>query len=167
MMQGSSKEKVRDEMIGGTVMTNYNNKMYVIDDLDFSVKVDDTFPQNDKGNAGEPISYIDYYQKKWNLKIVDRNQFMLKTVDKKSKRVIYLLKVLYLVPELCFMTGMTDKMRADFNLNKDIAVTTKCGAGERMKNTQSLVHDINNPSNERAYACLNDWQIKYFIGLFK
>ncbi len=66
---------------------------------------------------------------------MDRNQFMLKTVDKKSKRVIYLLKVLYLVPELCFMTGMTDKMRADFNLNKDIAVTTKCSAGERMKNT--------------------------------
>lgn len=33
------------------------------------------------------------------------------------------------------MTGLTEKMRADFNLNKDISVTTKCAAGERMKNT--------------------------------
>lgn len=40
---------------------------------------------------------------------------------------------MYLVPELCFMTGMTDKMRADFTLNKDIANTTKCAAGDRMK----------------------------------
>lgn len=40
---------------------------------------------------------------------------------------------MYLVPELCLVTGMTDKMRADFHLNKDIAVTTKCGAGDRMK----------------------------------
>ena len=44
-----------------------------------------------------------------------------------------------MVPELCFMTGITDKMRADFNLNKDIAATTKCAAGDRMKQTQSLI----------------------------
>ncbi|MFO0131392.1 MAG: hypothetical protein ACK52J_05655 [bacterium] len=49
------------------------------------------------------------------------------------------------------MTGMTDKMRADFNLQKDISVTTKCGATERMKNTKSLIEDINNPANERSY----------------
>ena len=49
------------------------------------------------------------------------------------------------------MTGMTDKMRADFNLQKDISVTTKCGATERMKNTKSLIEDINNPVNERSY----------------
>ena len=56
-----------------------------------------------------------------------------------------------MVPELCFMNGMTDKMRADFNLQKDISVTTKCGATERMKNTKSLIEDINNPANERSY----------------
>ena len=49
------------------------------------------------------------------------------------------------------MTGMTDKMRADFNLQKDVSVTTKCGASERMKNTKSLVEDMNNPANERAH----------------
>ncbi len=31
---------------------------------------------------------------------------------------------MYLIPELCVMTGFTDKMRNDFNLNKDISQTT-------------------------------------------
>ena len=41
-------------------------------------------------------------------------------MDKKSKKVhkIYEQEI-YLVPELCYMTGMTDKMKADFNLNKE------------------------------------------------
>lgn len=78
---------------------------------------------------------------------------MIKTVDKKSKTE------LYLVPELCFMTGMNDKMRADFNLNKDIANTTKCPASERMKNTKSLIEDLNNPANANSYKSLNDWKI--------
>lgn len=42
-MADSDKEKVKDEMIGATVMTNYNNKMYRIDDIDFQMKVTDTF----------------------------------------------------------------------------------------------------------------------------
>jgi hypothetical protein len=41
----------------------------------------------------------------------------------------YKLKALYLISETCNMTGMTAKMRADFNFNKDIAATTKLAAG--------------------------------------
>jgi hypothetical protein len=37
------------------------------------------------------------------------------------------------------MTGMTDKMRQDFNLNKDISETTKCPASERILKTTSLI----------------------------
>ena len=86
LMQGSDKEKVRDMMIGATVMTNYNKKMYVVDDLEFNVRVDSTFEQNGK-NGEESISFIDYYEKKWNLQIKDKNQFLIKTTDKKSKKV--------------------------------------------------------------------------------
>ena len=54
---------------------------------------------------------------------------------KNQEKFNFYKKTIYLIPELCYMTGLTEKMRADFNLNKDIAVTTKCSAGERMKNT--------------------------------
>ena len=41
-------------------MTNYNNKMYRIDDIDFQMKVTDTFDvEKDKTK----ISYADYYMK--------------------------------------------------------------------------------------------------------
>ena len=46
-------------MIGATVMTAYNKIMYVIDDLDFSKKVDDKFLLQ-KNN--EQMSYLDYYK---------------------------------------------------------------------------------------------------------
>ena len=84
-LQGSDKERVRDDMIGATVMTAYNKKMYVIDDLDFSKKVDDKFLLQ---KTNEQISYLDYYKKQWNTDIKDKNQFLIKSIDKKSKKVL-------------------------------------------------------------------------------
>lgn len=43
LMQGGDKDRARDQMIGSTVMTQYNNRMYMIDDVDFSKKVSDSF----------------------------------------------------------------------------------------------------------------------------
>ena len=45
-------------------------KMYVIDDLDFSVRVDSKFKSE---KTGDEISFIDYYMKQWNLEIKDKN----------------------------------------------------------------------------------------------
>jgi aubergine len=114
------------------------------------MKVTDTFDV-DKDNS--KISYADYYMKQWKLEIKDKNQFLIKTLDKKSKRA------LYLIPEFCFMTGLTDKMRADFNLNKDIATTTKCPPSERMKNTQQLIQLLNDPNNDKSFKCFKEWNI--------
>lgn len=44
------------EVLGTTVLTDYNNKTYRIDDVDFSKKPSDTF---DTKNG--PVSFIDYY----------------------------------------------------------------------------------------------------------
>ena len=87
-------------------------------------------------------------------------------MDKKSKKVhkIYEQEI-YLVPELCYMTGMTDKMKADFNLNKDISVTTKSSAGDRMKNTISLIDDLMDPKKERTFKCFNDWNIMFLFNI--
>lgn len=45
---GQDKEKAKDDMIGGSVMTNYNKKMYQINDICFDKKVTDTFKSNNK-----------------------------------------------------------------------------------------------------------------------
>lgn len=107
-------ERIKDEMIGSTVMTVYNKKMYRIDDITYDVKLTDTFTMN-KGAGQSQVSYLDYYKDQYNVNIQDKKQFLIIHVDRKTKREIYL------VPECCYMTGLTDQMRSDFNLMKDIA----------------------------------------------
>jgi hypothetical protein len=58
------------------------------------------------------------------------------------------------------MTGLTDQMRNDFRLMKDIAQTTKCDAAKRLEDTRSLIKDLNDPKNARSYELLRDWKIK-------
>lgn len=57
------------------------------------------------------------------------------------------------------MTGLTDAMRSDFHLMKDISETTKCDPGERLKATRSILQDIKNPNYERAYDIIKNWNI--------
>ena len=71
-------------MIGCTVMTSYNKKMYRIDDVEFNMRVDDTFTIE---KTGELISYYDYYKNQWKLEIKDKNQFLIKNFDKKINKV--------------------------------------------------------------------------------
>lgn len=66
MLRSSDRDRVKDDMIGCTVMTVYNKKMYVIDDLDFTKKVSDTFHVS---KTNEDISFVDYYRKQWNMQI--------------------------------------------------------------------------------------------------
>jgi aubergine-like protein len=42
-------------------------------------------------------------------------------------------QLIYLVPELCKMTGLTDVMRGNFLLMKDLAQYTRVGPGNRME----------------------------------
>jgi aubergine-like protein len=145
-------ERIKDEMIGSTVMTTYNKRMYRIDDITYDVKLSDTFTMN-KGNGQEQVSYLQYYKDQYNVNINDKKQFLIRHVDRKTKREIYL------IPECCYMTGLTDQMRSDFNLMKDIAQTTKCNPSQRLTATRSLISDLQNPKYEKAYEIIKNWQI--------
>lgn len=120
------------EVLGTTVLTKYNNKTYRIDDVDFDKKPTDTFDTKDG-----PISFIEYYQRvsantlsfllqknlfvnyffflqRYNLKIRDANQPLLVSKAKKRDLRGGGQDVILLVPELCYATGITDRMRNDF-----------------------------------------------------
>jgi hypothetical protein len=44
-------------MVGSVIMTCYNKKMYRIDDINYDIRLTDTFQKRD-----EAVTYIDYYQ---------------------------------------------------------------------------------------------------------
>lgn len=96
-------------VIGQTVLTAYNNNTYRVDDVDFEKTPKTTF---DTKNG--PISFVDYYMQRYNIKIHDENQPMLVSKAKSGAIRSGQCELVLLVPELCRMTGLTDAMKTNF-----------------------------------------------------
>ena len=69
-----------------------------------------TFDQN-----GTAVSYMEYYKKKYNESVSDNNQPLLIHKDRKTGNEVAL------IPELCQLTGLSEQMRSDFRLQKDLS----------------------------------------------
>lgn len=48
-----------------------------------------------------------------------------------------------LVPELCLMTGLSEDMRSNFTIMKDIGVHTRVMPGDRTRELQKFLNQIN------------------------
>lgn len=108
------KEMANKHIVGSSILTRYNNKIYVVDEIMWGASPNDTFNTFD----GKEIAYKEYYKKQHNLEIKDDQQPLL--LNKKSVRQQGTLekvdKFICLVPELCYLTGLTDEMRSDFKV---------------------------------------------------
>lgn len=133
-------------------MTRYNNKCYHVDDVVFDKSPKDTFPHGD----GE-ISYIDYYKKQYNIDIRDLKQPML--ISRKEVRISGEREkreyVFLLVPELCFLTGLSEKERSNYTAMKDLAAHTKLSPLQRVGAFKKFVENVNN--NAQAKEVLSQW----------
>lgn len=105
------KRNFQSQIIGQTVLTAYNNKTYRIDDVDFETTASSTFQIND-----EHISYVQYYAKRYQLKIKYPNQPLLVVNLKERDRRGGQDKPVNLLPELCRFTGFDDGQRNDMRL---------------------------------------------------
>lgn len=125
---GDWKESFKREIISSVVLTDYNNKTYRIDDVDFNSSPSSTFMKKDK-----EMTYIEYYKERYGKIIRDMKQPMLiskpKARDVRDARE----QILFLVPELCRLTGLTDKMRSDFRMMKAMAEHTQMDPENRKR----------------------------------
>lgn len=87
--------------MGTVVLTDYNNNTYRIEDVDFSTTPNSTF--NLRNN--ETITYVQYYKKRYDIKISNVNQPMLVSRSRTRDRQAAEPERVYLVPELCRATG--------------------------------------------------------------
>ncbi len=104
------QQELQDALSGATVVTKYNQKAYRVDRIDFSLSPETTFDKQ-----GTQVSYAQYYKTRYNESINDPNQPLLINKDRKTGNEVAL------IPELCQLSGLTDSMRADFRLMKDLA----------------------------------------------
>ncbi|KAE8573998.1 Putative Argonaute 3 [Halyomorpha halys] len=156
-LQNSNQKHWRDEFVqlilGQSVLTKYNNKVYRIDDVSFEECPNDCF---EKSN-GEKVRYVDYYRLQYNLRLTDSNQPLLKSRVKMRVRGKEEKQLVSLVPELCFLTGITDTMRADARVMKDITQCISISPNQRHYAINQFTNNIR--ASPEATKVLSDWGI--------
>lgn len=83
------------------MLTDYNNRTYRIDDVDFTKNPSHTFELKSK----EKISFAQYYKNKYNIILKDMKQPLLVSLSKAKERRGGAPEMIYLIPELCRTTG--------------------------------------------------------------
>ena len=63
-----------------------------------------------------------------------------------------------LVPELCVLTGLTDEMRKDFRVMKELATHTRLAPTERHQSLKEFIDNIRNTPN--AIKLITDWGLE-------
>ncbi|KAK9504492.1 hypothetical protein O3M35_010814 [Rhynocoris fuscipes] len=148
------RQSFQQAIVGSIVITPYNNKTYRIDDVDFDLTPEFTF---DKGK--EKISFIDYYYMRYQIKIRNKNQPLLisrpKARDIRGGRNNNVM----LIPELCCMTGLTDDMRNNFHLMRELEGHTRLSPTARMDKIVTFMKRL--CTNTQAKSELSLWNLKF------
>ncbi|XP_066216827.1 piwi-like protein 4 [Saccopteryx leptura] len=142
------------QLIGLIVLTRYNNKTYRIDDIDWSVKPTHSFQKRD----GTEITYVDYYKQQYGITLSDLHQPMLVSLLK-SKKNNAEPQMVHLVPELCYLTGLTGQATSDFRLMKAVAEETRLSPVGRQQRLARLADDIQR--NKDARFELETWGLHF------
>jgi aubergine-like protein len=120
------------------VLTRYNRKPYHVDHIDW-----DCNPMSTFNDANGPITYMQYYQTRWNIRIRNEDQPLLVATVRDDR--------IYLIPELCLMTGITDEIRLE------VTRATQKSPQNRLQECCSLVNSA--LSNPAVQGEINEWRV--------
>nr|XP_025749660.1 piwi-like protein 4 [Callorhinus ursinus] len=143
------------QLLGLIVLTRYNNKTYRIDDIDWSVKPTHTFQKQD----GTEVTYVDYYKQQYDITLSNLNQPVLVSLLKSKRNDNPEVRVAHLIPELCFLTGLTRQATSDFQLMKAVAEETRLSPLGRQQRLARLADDIQR--NKDARFELETWGLHF------
>lgn len=142
------KEEIVNEFVNKTIVTSYNNRTYRVTSVDFEKTPESTFEKDEK-----QVSFASYYKEKYQLNISQPDQPLLVHKDEKTNRETYL------IPELCAMTGLTDAMRANFRLMKDLGQITHTDAQRKVAECRNLFEQFE--KNEKCKKKMEEWQLRF------
>jgi aubergine-like protein len=98
------------------------------------------------------VKFQQYYKEKYGVTLQDCAQPLVITKDRRTGKEIVL------IPELCNMTGMTDEMRANFNLMKDLAQIQHKDANRRHQEVNTLLLEMK--GMPKVKQIMDDWKIE-------
>ena len=146
---GGDQNYIKETLIDRSVLADYGNyRNYRIFDVDFKMS-----PKSQFDHKNGRITYAEYYQKSYEIKIGDMNQPLLVCkIREKNSEGEWNDRIVHLIPELCKMTGMEDEDRQNFNLMKELAQYTKLEPSQRMDEISNHVGNMNKEFKNAGYS---------------
>ncbi|XP_020807330.1 protein piwi [Drosophila serrata] len=146
------QDEFRVNVLDLVVLTDYNNKTYRINDVDFGQTPRSTFDCK-----GKTVSFVDYYLTKYNIRIRDHNQPLLISKNRDKAQKTNASDVVVLIPELCRVTGLTDNMRSNFQLMRAMSEHTRMNPDRRIDRLRKFNHRLQNTTE--SVKVLRDWNM--------
>ena len=97
--------------------------------------------------------------------VKDPQQPLLISQPKEKDRKRGMSGPILLLPEFCVITGLSDEVRANFSIMKDLAQHTRISPAARAGNLSSFMSDLN--KNKEAQKELADWNLEFSNELLK
>ncbi|GAU99725.1 hypothetical protein RvY_10682-2 [Ramazzottius varieornatus] len=152
-------------MKGSVVETSYNHKSYRVEGVRFNVNPasifeDKKFNKETKEEIVTSQSYADYIKVRYHKTTSNMKQPML--VVKPSNKAMRRRKdapEILLIPELCQMTGYTDKIKGDFQIMKQVTNVTKMSVTDRMNKINEYIKKLT--GHPAVQEQLDAWGTKY------
>ena len=138
------------------IPSRYNNKTYRIDGLDWDKNPMTEFEKK----TGDKLSLVQYYAGKYNKTLRDLKQPLIISVPPlREQRSGNNTGPLYLVPELCNMTGLSEEQRANFRLMADLGKITRQVPDEIAKTLKKFSNRLN--TNPDIKKDLDGWNLAF------
>lgn len=132
-------ERMKLLLVGRVVLAPHNNRIWRIDDVDFTKNVESKFTRRDNSTISFREYYITRYPEVKDKVAASTKPGLLVNRPTKARTT---LKETILLPELCYLTGMTDEMKANFTLMKALAEHTRLPPTRRVLEIRRLVRTI-------------------------
>ncbi|KAM9055897.1 LOW QUALITY PROTEIN: piwi-like protein 3 [Megaptera novaeangliae] len=150
-----AKEKILKKLVGSSVLTKYNNRTYRVDDITWEKSPSSTFTRSD----GSETSFVDYYREQYGTVVTTLSQPLLITKSKwKKSRQDTLRQPIMLVPELCHLTGLTDDLRKDYGMMRELSTYMRMDPGRRQRKLLTLMDALR--ENNTVQKELRDWNLE-------
>ena len=136
--------QAKSELEGRIVMVKYGNRRcYRVDEICLNKNPTQTFDKN-----GVPTTYIDYFNRQYQVRITDTRQPLIRSHIRRRLEEFDV----YLIPELVTLTGLDDRMRADYKFMATIAETTRLEPQQRLNTSKRLADSFNdNPKVQKVF----------------
>eukprot|EP01133_Synstelium_polycarpum_P002337 gene2337-2651_t len=142
---------VEDSLVGKIVITKYNNRTYRVASIDFKMNPKSTFE-----SKGTTTSFERYYRENYpEHTIKDMRQPLIAT-EVKSRGV---KETIYLVPELCFLTGISEEILSNYQIMSSLSNTTNIGPSDRHQKLKTFVQSLADSRLTRKET--EDWGITF------